>query len=392
MKPLEGVTILEFSTMVTAAFAAMMMAEQGARVIKVEPLVGGDPMRYGGSNKGGISALFANVNRGKESIRVDLKSDEGQRLIREMIERVDIVIHNFRPGVMDKLNLGSEDLRKINPKLIYMAISGFGNVGALRDAPAYDPIIQAMTGFTATQSKPDAPEFVNNLMCDKITAYTACQAVTAALYAREKTGGGQHIDLSMLDAGLFFIFPDGFMHHTLLDDDADQQPPLSKLLYRLWLTKDGGLTMSPSTQAQQMRLIEAVGCTNLLDDERFSTPRKRIENQSVFWRLIRESFLNFTTDEILERLQEYDVPAAKLHSYEEVLNHPQFASTGTITEIDHPLMGNMRLVKSPARFGGDRLEPARNSPAHGEHTREVLQSFGIADDQLKTWIGQGIVS
>ena len=147
MKPLEGVTILEFSTMVTAAFAAMMMAEQGARVIKVEPLVGGDPMRYSGSSKGGISALFANVNRGKESIRVDLKSDEGQRLIQEMVERVDIVIHNFRPGVMDKLNLGSEDLRKSNPKLIYTAISGFGNVGALRDAPAYDPIIQAMAGY-----------------------------------------------------------------------------------------------------------------------------------------------------------------------------------------------------------------------------------------------------
>ena len=143
MKPLEGITVLEFSTMITASFAAMMMAEQGAKVIKVEPMNVGDPMRYIGANKGGISSLFANCNRGKQSIRVNLKEAAGQALIREMVPEVDVFIHNFRPGVMDKLNLGSEALRELNPRLIYAAISGFGKEVPLGKAPAYDPIIQA---------------------------------------------------------------------------------------------------------------------------------------------------------------------------------------------------------------------------------------------------------
>ena len=160
----------------------MMMAEQGARVIKVEPLGAGDPMRYIGANKGGIASLFANCNRGKRSIRVNIKEESGQALIRDMVPEVDVFIHNFRPGVMDKLNLGAETLRAINPRLIYTAISGFGKEGPLGSAPAYDPIIQAHAGLTATQGLGDAPAFFRTLICDKITAYTACQAVTSALY------------------------------------------------------------------------------------------------------------------------------------------------------------------------------------------------------------------
>ncbi len=186
MKPLEDVTVLEFSTMITASFAAMMMAEQGARVIKVEPTDVGDPMRYIGTAKGGISALFANCNRGKESIGINLKEAAGQSLIHRLVEEADVVIHNFRPGVMDKLNLGSEKLRALNPRLVYVAISGFGKDGPLANSPAYDPVIQAHAGIAASQGK-EAPAFVRNLICDKITAYTACQAVTAALLVRRRT-------------------------------------------------------------------------------------------------------------------------------------------------------------------------------------------------------------
>ena len=149
MKPFENITVLEFSTMITASFAAMMMADQGARVIKVEPMDMGDPMRYIGASKGGISALFANCNRGKQSIKVDLKHAAGQQLIQDLIPQVDVVIHNFRPGVMDSLGLGSARLREINPRLVYLAVSGFGTTGPLAKAPAYDPIIQAQVGMTA---------------------------------------------------------------------------------------------------------------------------------------------------------------------------------------------------------------------------------------------------
>ena len=261
MKPLEGITILEFSTMITASFAAMQLGEQGARVIKVEPLNVGDPMRYIGEEKGGISSLFANCNRGKQAIRVDIKQEAGQSLIREMIKDVDVVIHNFRPGVMDKLGLGSEVLRGINPRLIYTAISGFGRQGPLANAPAYDPIIQASAGITAVQGR-EEPQFIRSLVCDKITAYTACQAVTSALFMRERTGEGQHIDLSMIDAGLFFIYPDGFQNHTLLDDDVAPQPLLIDLLYELTQTSDGAVTISAGTADQQMRSLIAMGQGN----------------------------------------------------------------------------------------------------------------------------------
>ena len=224
MKPLESVTILEFSTMITASLASMMMAEQGARVIKVEPMEMGDPMRYIGARKADISALFANCNRGKESLRIDLKSAEGVETIKAMIPSVDVVIHNFRPGVMDKLGLGSECLRSINPKLIYTAISGFGTKGPLSGAPAYDPMIQAHAGVAAAQGRGDQPAFMRTLLCDKITGYTACQAVTSALFMRERVGEGQHLDLSMIDSGLFFIFLDGFQNDTLLSDDHERGP------------------------------------------------------------------------------------------------------------------------------------------------------------------------
>jgi crotonobetainyl-CoA:carnitine CoA-transferase CaiB-like acyl-CoA transferase len=391
MKPLEGVTVLEFSTMITASFAAMMLAEQGATVIKVEPMNMGDPMRYIGANKGGISSLFANCNRGKRSIRVNLKESQGQELIRELVPQVDIFIHNFRPGVMDKLNLGSEALRELNPRLIYTAISGFGKEGPLGGAPAYDPIIQAQAGLTATQGK-EEPAFFRTLICDKITAYTACQAVTCALYVREKTGAGQHIDLSMLDAGLFFVFPDGFQNHTLLDPDHVPGPLLIDLLYELTLTKDGAVTISAATDEMQMRSLIAVGMEHLLTDERFDSFEKMVANLEEFKAEVAQAFLQLTTDEALQRLQAADVPCARCLDKEEVLAQEQLAANDTLDVIEHPIMGQMRVVKSPARFGGQRLTPARPSPDHGEHTKEVLAEFFVSQVRIASMTDQGVVA
>ena len=377
--------------MITASFAAMMMAEQGAKVIKVEPMNVGDPMRYIGANKGGISSLFANCNRGKQSIRVDLKVPEGQELIRELIPQVDIFIHNFRPGVMDKLNLGSEALRDLNPRLIYTAISGFGKEGPLGRAPAYDPIIQAHAGLTATQGK-EEPAFFRTLICDKITAYTACQAVTCALYVREKTGVGQHIDLSMLDSGLFFVFPDGFQNHTLLDADHERGPLLIDLLYELTPTKDGAVTISAGNEEMQMRCPIAVGMEHLLADERFNSFEKMVANLEEFQAELAGAYMQFTTDELIAKLKEADVPCARCLTKDEVLAQEQVAANDTVAEIDHPIMGKMRVVKSPARFGGQRLKPSRPSPDHGEHTQEVLAEFAIADERIVALTEQGIVA
>ncbi len=390
-RPLEGVTIIELSTMITASLAAMMLAEQGARVIKIEPIEQGDPMRYIGTSKGGMSGLFANCNRGKESVRVNLKAAEGQALVQRLAAGADVVLHNFRPGVMDTLGLGSEALREANPRLVYVAISGFGTEGPLRRAPAYDPVVQAHSGIAAVQG-PDTPAFVRNLMCDKITAYTACQAATAALLQRERTGEGQHIDLSMLDASLFFLFPDGFMNHTLLDEDAEWQPLLSDLIYDLTLTKDGALTISASTDAQRLGVYRALDREDLAADPRFASLELMLANMAEYRAILGEAFAAFETDELLDRLRANDVPCAKCLSRDEVVEDVQLAANGTLQIVDHPHMGRLRAVTSPAKFGGKRLAPASPSPGHGEHTVAVFEGLGIDPEEIARLTQAGIIA
>jgi len=389
MQPLEGIKVLEFSTMITASFAAMMMAEQGAEVIKVEPVDLGDPMRYLGSSKGGISGLFANCNRGKRSLRIDIKSEAGREVIHKLAADTDVLLCNFRPGVMDSLGLGAAALRELNPRLIYAAINGFGNAGPDSDKPAYDPVIQAQAGFAAVQGEgSDAPQFVRNLVCDKITAYTACQAVTAALYQRERTGHGQLIELSMMDAGLYFLFPDGFMHRTLLDDDVDHTPPLSQLLYEMTLTSDGAITVSAANEAQQVGLLTAIDQLHLFADDRFNSLEKIVANLAEFRAVLRHEMSKFSTDELLQRLADNDVPAARCLSYEDVLAHPQFEANESIDLADHPHMGTIRRVKPPARFAGQRLQPAAHAAAHGEHTHEILTELGYTETDIAALVAE----
>jgi crotonobetainyl-CoA:carnitine CoA-transferase CaiB-like acyl-CoA transferase len=392
MKPLESVTILEFSTMITASLASMMMAEQGARVIKVEPMEMGDPMRYIGARKADISALFANCNRGKESLRIDLKSAEGVETIKAMIPAVDVVIHNFRPGVMDKLGLGSECLRSINPKLIYTAISGFGTKGPLSGAPAYDPMIQAHAGVAAAQGRGDQPAFMRTLLCDKITGYTACQAVTSALFMRERVGEGQHLDLSMIDSGLFFIFLDGFQNDTLLSDDHERGPMLIDILYDPWLCSDGSVIISLGSYEIQRRFLTAIDMSQLLEDPRFDSFENQIRNIRELKALVAPRCASLTCDDMVDRLRLADVPCAKVMTREEVLSQEQLAANGTVEIYDHPVAGLSRRVLSPPLFGGERLEPGSGAPTHGQHTDSVLQSFGLSDERVQHLRNKAVIT
>ncbi|MFX3658281.1 MAG: CaiB/BaiF CoA transferase family protein [bacterium] len=391
MRPLEGTTIIELSTMITASLAAMMAAEQGARVIKVEPLDQGDPMRYIGSAKGGDSGLFANCNRGKESVSLDLKQPDGVRVLQDLARGADVLISNYRPGVLDRLGLGSETLRAANPRLVYVAISGFGTDGPMAAAPAYDPVVQAQAGVAAVQGM-ETPAFIRNLVCDKITAYTACQAMTAALFQRERTGSGQHVDLSMLDSALFFVFPDGFMNHTLLDDDVLQQPLLADLIYELSLTRDGAITLSAATPKQRDGVLRALGREDLSADPRFATLEALVANLPAYREELAAAFAAMDTDPLLERLQAEDVPCAKCLSRDEVLEHPQVHANRSVDTTVHPRLGTMRRARLPARFHGAQLEPAGHSPAHGEHTRQVLEQLGYTPAQIQRLAGARVIA
>jgi crotonobetainyl-CoA:carnitine CoA-transferase CaiB-like acyl-CoA transferase len=299
-----------------------------------------------------------------------------------MVPQVDVVIHNFRPGTMETLNLGSDALRALNPRLIYMAISGFGTEGPLRRAPAYDPIIQAHSGMTASQGDDASPSFMRSLLCDKITAYTACQAVTSALFARERSGKGQLIDLSMLDASLFFMFPDGFQNDALLDEDQVPGGLLIDMLYDLTLTKDGGITVAAANQDMQGRMLKAIGLLSLLEDERFNTMKALMRNLAAFRDLVAQKCIRYTSDELIILLREAEVPCAKCLTRKEVLAQAQLSANDSIEIIDHPLLGKLRIVKSPPKFGGERLSPSRPTPGHGEHTDPVLAEMTDSRDHL----------
>lgn len=390
MKPLEGVTIVEFATMITASLAAMMAAEQGARVIKIEPAAGGDPMRVMGSQKAGMSGLFANCNRGKESLALDLKHPDAQKLARDIAGTADVVITNFRPGVMERLGLGSEALRAANPRLIFIGITGFGTEGPLAGSPAYDPVIQAHAGIASIQGG-NHPTLLKTLVCDKLTAYTACQAMTAALYQRERTGKGEHVDLSMLDSNLFFFFPDSFMNHTLLDEDVEHRPLLADVMAPTQ-TADGAIVLSAATYRQRQGVHRAIEMEWLETDPRFADTAAFQRNLSEYRVLIAEGFERMKTEDVVRALAANDVPCARCLTRDEVVADPQFQANGSMSEIEHPHLGRMRIARLPARFGGQQAAVARPAPLHGEDSRALLAECGLDAATIDALIASGTVA
>lgn len=375
-QPLAGVKVLELSTMVTASLATMIMASQGAEVIKVEPVGIGDPMRYIGSQKLGISGLFANCNRGKRSIAVDLKNPKGQDLIRRLACEADVLVHNYRTGVMDRLSLGSEGLRAQNPKLVFAAINGFGTEGPMADDPAYDHVIQAIAGYTGVQGSLGSPEFMRTLVADKITAYTAAQGITAALLARASTGVGQHIDLSMLQACVFFLFPDGMMAQTLKADDVFHLAPMSEQ-YRTIQTSDGHIAIVAGSDEHFKAVTDLVDRPDIRQDERFSTPEGRGMNIAALLETLDGAFSHIPTEQALAKLKEGDVPCAPCLTPDDVLEHEQVKAVGAVSTSRHPFLGDVLVAEPPLKFGGKSAGINRPCPALGEHTREVSLAAGL---------------
>lgn len=374
-KPLHGIKILELSSIVTASLATMILCDQGAEVIKVEPTGMGDSMRYLGTQKGGFSAIFANCNRGKLSLNLDLKDADELNILLKLAEESDIFISNYRPGVNEKLGLGLEVLRKINPNIIYVSISGFGETGPLSKAPAYDHVIQGMSGATSIQSSEGNPAYMKTLICDKITGYTACQALTAALFKRERTGKTSYITLSMLDAAIFFLWPDGMMNETLLDKDVIKAPPLSSTYTSLIPAKDGFFTIAAMTDDQWYGIFDAINKPEFKSDSRFISASARSQNMNE---LLKESlfrFQDFTVDEAIEALRNNDVPCSPYVPRDEVINQPQVIASNTIFQMESPHQGKLNAVSHPAIFDGHRLNVDKAAPSLGEDRDKIINQL-----------------
>jgi crotonobetainyl-CoA:carnitine CoA-transferase CaiB-like acyl-CoA transferase len=301
MGPLDGVKVVDLSVMISGPLTGMMLADQGADVVKVESPGLGDMMRFLGSQKGGITGIFANNNRGKRSLVVDLKQPAGLEVLQKLVADADVLIQNFRPGAMERLGLGYDDLSAINPDLIYVSISGYGPDGPNSHRRVYDNVIQAASGLASVQTDPatGSPSLFRTLLCDKVTSYTATQAVTAALYARA-TGKarGQHIVLAMLDAAIAFMWPDSAMDAVLLDDDVSRTPTIGSM-YSVTMLNDGFAAASAVSQPEFAGLCAALGVPEVADDPRFANPILRSQNGPALVQLMREAAERTTVEQFL---------------------------------------------------------------------------------------------
>ena len=385
MGPLDGVKVVDFSVMISGPLAAMMLADQGAEVVKVETPGFGDIMRLLGTNKNGMTGIFANNNRGKRSVVVDLKNDAGREVIHKLVEDADVVIQNFRPGAMDRLGLGYDDLASINPDLVYTSISGYGPTGPYSGRRVYDNVIQAASGLASGQTDPATgePALFRTLVCDKSTAYTAAQAITAALYARA-TGRseGQHIELAMIDTAIAFLWPDSAMDAALLDDDVNRQPTLASN-YAVTRLADGFASAGAVSDAEFAGLCAAYGRPEMAEDPRFVDTLSRMANANEMVVELAEAAALCSLDDFVVRSEEHDVPASKINTLNDLPSDPQVVNNEVFVEREHPIAGRIREPRPAARMHGTPQRVGRVAPTHGEHTLEVIAELGLDAEALR---------
>jgi crotonobetainyl-CoA:carnitine CoA-transferase CaiB-like acyl-CoA transferase len=392
--PLNGVRVLDLTGVVSGPYATMFLADQGADVLKIEP-IGGDITRRSRAiidEAGEFSALFISSNRGKRSLAIDVKSEAGREVMARLVAQADVLVQNFRPGTTERLGLGADELRKRHPRLIYVSISGVGDSGPYVKKRVYDPIIQALSGFADIQSQPvtNRPQMIRTIVCDKTTAVFTAQAVSSALYAREKTGQGDHIQVAMLDTMISYLWPEGMMQYTVVGAEATAADPNDRpdLVFK---TLDGYITCGTISDSEWQGFCQATGDPELAQDERFATPTKRNQNATARINRMQEYIARRTTAEWLERLDAADVPCAPILRRSEVIANEQVVARGLIAEFDQPTVGRVRQPKPAAIFAVNKAEIGGPAPRVGEHSRAVLRELGYSDAEIDRMVADKAV-
>jgi len=380
---LEGVRVLDLTTMVAGPVAAMILADQGADVIKVESPAG-DLMRRFAFGRNGTSASFLSCNRNKRSIAIDIKSAEGFQIVEKLIATADVLMHNFRPGAAERVGVGEEAVRAIRPDIIYVSLSGFGESGPYANQRAYDPVIQALCGLAEIQRDRDTrrPRMVRTIIADYTTALTAAQAITAALFARQRSDAGQHVRIAMLDSMISYLWPEAMPSLTFVGEELD--PSDGELGPDLvFATQDRYITASALSDDEWAGMCRALKREDLIDDARFKTARDRAINAVERREITATELEKWAADEILARLQANDVPSAPVVSRFELLSDPQVRENQILEEHESEDFGKVRQPRPAARFDLTPSTIRKLAPMLGADNEPILRELGYAVEDIE---------
>jgi crotonobetainyl-CoA:carnitine CoA-transferase CaiB-like acyl-CoA transferase len=389
--PLSGVRILDLTSVVAGPMATQMLGDMGADVIKIEAPEGDAPRHTGPGRSPGMAALFMGLNRGKRSLVLDLKIDAAKVALWRLIASADVLVHSMRPQKIEKLGFGHEAVCAKNPRLVYAALHGYRDGGPYSGQPAYDDVIQGQSGIAALMAQvAGEPRYAPMILADKTCALSIAGSVSAALFARERTGRGQFVEIPMFEQMVAFVLGEHLFGHNFV-------PPLGTLGYtrvtapwrRPYKTKDGYLCMMAYTQAHWRKFWSLVGKPEMISDPRFDSIASRAKNVVAVYELAGQCIADKTTDEWLGSLRELEIPAARMSSLDDLFIDPQLAASGFFKRATHPSEGEILYTDLPVRFGGASSTSERLQPRLGEHSFEVLREAGFSEGDIKALARSG---
>ena len=391
--PLTGIKVIDLTAMVSGPVATMMLGDQGADVIKIEPL-SGELMRSVGAPNNGMTTSFLCSNRSKRSLTINLKDIEGIKIIKKLIKNADVIVQNFRPGTMKRMGLSYEEVKKINSNIIYTSISGFGDKGPYSKQRVYDPVIQALSGLADIQRDQETkfPKMVRTIIPDKTTGMAAAQAISSALFYRERYGKGQHIRLAMLDVMIAYLWPEGSSSLSFVGKESD--PSSGQMgLDLVFKTNDNKfITAGAVTDKEWLGMCNAFDRKDLLVDPRFNTPRSRFDNKTERRLIIAQEIKKHKANDILQKLATNEVPSAPILNREELIENEQVLQNKIIEFHDSNIFGKIRSPRPAPIYSESPLSGEQLAPLLGENSIEILKELNYSDDEIKVFIKGNITS
>ncbi|MET0568779.1 MAG: CoA transferase [Hyphomicrobiaceae bacterium] len=383
-QPLSGINVVDLTRVLSGPFCTMLLADMGADVIKIEPPGSGDTVRGAGDVKAGMSWYFASFNRNKRSLAIDLRSPQGRRVLDRLISKADVLVENFRPGVLGEMGLTQARLDELNPKLIVASINGYGSTGPYVERPAFDFIAQAMSGLMSTTGAPGSePMRAAPPLTDLIAGLYCAFGIVNALHARQKSGRGQRVEAAMVNgmvSMLAYLASEYFAKGKEPERTGNDHPICAP--YSLFRAKDGDIAVAPATNETLQRFMRTIGLSEMLERAEYKTNAQRHTKRHELRGPINERLATDTQDNWIERLNAAGVPCGKVLSVGEVFDDPQIKAQDMVLDVDHGPFGSIRMVGFPVKLSETPCAIRRPAPDLGQHTEEVLKGLGLSDTEI----------